>query len=726
MPRKRKGEVAVAEPDLNTIIYGADRTPRIVAVEAGENGVTIYRRTPDGLAAEADQLRPWLVAEQERDLPNAEWTALGGQGYAYLAEFPRWTDFARAVEGLRTDGVEYLAFADSVRQYLVRSGRTLFEGMDPSDVNRLQLDIETSTLSPQSPEARIILIAVGHRDGVEIIEGAEREMLLALGDAIRQHDPDVIEGHNIFGFDLPYLAARAEALRVSLEWGRDGSALRFGRRRRATIGGRTRPFVPAYVRGRHIIDTMLAVQRFDAQAAELESYSLKDASQQLGIAEPGRILLNQADMVREYAADAERFREYARQDIRETRRLAEYVMDTDFYLTQMVPDSYQNVAVSGTGEKINALLVREYLRQGVGLSRPQPARPFPGGYVEVRRVGVVSPVVKVDVESLYPSIMLTEGIAPASDTLGIFLPMLAELTKRRFEAKATARSAGGPEQVRWEGIQSSFKVLINSFYGYLGSGFLFNDFAAAERVTKRGQQLIKQIADRVEETGGEVIEIDTDGVYFRPPEEVRDEQAELSYVEELGSPLPKGIKLAHDGRYRAMVSLKQKNYACIGYDGRKVLRGAALRSRADEPFGREFLLEAIDLLLAGDLPCLAQRYGEVQAGILGGELPIERLARKERVTEKTLSSPAKKRAAAVVGETPVGDYMTLYQRTDGALARLEDYAGDEDRAYYADKLYKFALRLADAIGPDFDRLFPPPSLARARQESAGQRSLGFE
>jgi len=48
---------------------------------------------------------------------------------------------------------------------------------------------------------------------------------------------------------------------------------------------------------------------------------------------------------------------------------------------------------------------------------------------------------------------------------------------------------------------------------------------------------------------------------------------------------------------------------------------------------------------------------------------------------------------------------------------------DEDRAYYADKLYKFALRLAEAIGPDFDRLFPSPSLEKARRESAGQQSL---
>jgi DNA polymerase elongation subunit (family B) len=322
--------------------------------------------------------------------------------------------------------------------------------------------------------------------------------------------------------------------------------------------------------------------------------------------------------------------------------------------------------------------------------------------------------------------MLTERIAPSTDTLGIFLPMLAELTSRRLEAKARARAASGPERVRWEGIQSSFKVLINSFYGYLGSSFLFNDFEAAEKVTTRGQALVRQIADRIEETGGEVVEIDTDGVYFKPPDEVRTEADELSYVSRMGSNLPKGINLQHDGRYRAMVSLKQKNYVCVGYDGRKVLRGAAVRSRADEMFGREFLAEAVDLMLAGDLERLSARYQEMLAGITSGEMPIEKIARRERVTEKTYASPAKRRSAAAAGSTPVGDYIEVYQRSDGALARIEDYAGDEDRPYYAEKLYRFALRLREAIGPEFDRLFPRPSAKVMRRAAAGQATLGLE
>ena len=70
----------------------------------------------------------------------------------------------------------------------------------------------------------------------------------------------------------------------------------------------------------------------------------------------------------------------------------------------------------------------------------------------------------------------------------------------------------------WEGMQGSFKVLINSFYGYLGyGGGLFNDYDAAERVTLAGQRIVKQIVASLRQHDATPIEVDTDGVYFVPP-----------------------------------------------------------------------------------------------------------------------------------------------------------------------------------------------------------------
>src|SRR5690606_13758487 len=103
---------------------------------------------------------------------------------------------------------------------------------------------------------------------------------------------------------------------------------------------------------------------------------------------------------------------------------------------------------------------------------------------------------------------------------------------------------------------SSFKVLINSFYGYLGFGqALFSDYDAAGRVTLAGQAIIKRIVENISETGGTPLEVDTDGVYFVPPRHIRTEEDEENYIQSLGASLPARIRLGHDGRFKAMLSL---------------------------------------------------------------------------------------------------------------------------------------------------------------------------
>ena len=65
----------------------------------------------------------------------------------------------------------------------------------------------------------------------------------------------------------------------------------------------------------------------------------------------------------------------------------------------------------------------------------------------------------------------------------------------------------------------------------------------------------------------------------------------------------------------------------------------------------------------------------------------------------------------------------LHWMADGSLARVEDYAGDEDRWHYVEKLRRFAARFEDALGPDFDRLCPRMSRQRVQDQIVGQPSL---
>lgn len=722
-PRSLAPDAANGEPSP---LFGFDQTPGVVAVEVVGDEAVLVRAAGDERFTERRPFIPWLLAAEELpETPDSQCMQLQGSGLTWLAEFTHWSAFLDARDRLRREGIPHHAYGHPVKQFMVRSGVTLFKGLEFDGIRRLQFDLETTSLRPNEPNSRILLIAACDNRGREwvLAEEDERRLLERFLDMLREADPDVLEGHNLFNFDIPYLAARASALGLPLTMGRDGSVLSLGRERNVPIGGITRPFRPAQVWGRHLLDTLFGVQRFDVGRGELESHALKEVAVHFGIAAPNRVYLDRTQLATIWKEDAEKVRTYALQDVLETRSLADLVFPTEFYQSQMVPDSYQNVATGGSGEKINSLLVREYLRQGYGIPQSQPPVACPGGHTEIRRTGVLRNVVKADVESLYPSIMLHYRVKPEADTLDVFLPMLAELTARRLEAKARARQKG-PNAAYWDGLQSSFKILINSFYGYLGApSFHFNDYRAATLVTSTGQELVKQVADELERTGAQVIEIDTDGVYFVPPPGVETEAQEIEYIERVGGVLPPQIHLAHDGRYAAMVSLKVKNYVLLGYDGKRVVKGASLRSRADERFGREFLYRAIDHLIAGEPRRVGEEYAELSRRISNGELPLEQFCRRERVTVKTFNSDAKKRSREVAKNAEIGDTLLVYQRAGGELGLAEEYSDDEDRFYYLEKLHKFASRLEDAMGEDFARLCPRPVRKQFQAEQAGQLSL---
>ena len=696
-------------PNADIVLYGADRTQGVVAVEVGENCAVVYRKFGLFLEEERRPLRLWLLTTEKVDLPGAEWVKLEGEGLNQMALFGALQPWQQARRIIREMHAEHLAYPSPVKTFLTATGITLFKGMSFDELHRMQIDLETQGLSPTDPEARILVIAVSDNRGFEeVLTGPEDEIIARFVRIVQERDPDVIEGHNLYGFDLPFLQERAARCRINLALGRDGSHLRVGAQRNCTIGGTTRPFTHFHIYGRHLIDTLFATQRFDWARGELMSYGLKDVAQALGITEEGRVRLDRRDVQSQMESNEEQVKLYALQDVRETRKLSQIVGATDFYVTQMVPDTYESAAVTGTGEKIDSILVREYLRRGHAIPLSKPPRPYPGGLTECRVTGVVRNVVKADVESLYPSLMLSRRIRPSSDTLDVFLPALEELTRRRLEAKSRAKSATGVDAAYWDGLQSSFKILINSFYGYLAGPFHFNDYDAAEAVTLGGQEVLTTMARLIEERGGRVIEMDTDGVYFQTPPGISGREGEQQFVAEIAAQLPSGIRLAYEGSYAAMISLKMKNYVLVGYDGSKIFKGSALRSRADEPFGREFIAKAVDLLVQGQVEKLGELYRDTLARLQRGELEPAQFCRRERVTENTFGQALSKRWARILDRVRVGDYVNVYRRTDGTLGLLEEYAHDEDRDHLAEKLYKFALRLKEAVGPDFDRLFPKP------------------
>lgn len=619
----------------NTVLFGHDATPRLIAFEIeGQDRVRVFSKANGQLTSAVTPMTPFLLVADTGLLTNfpgdVEIEPLQGENFfRYLAIFPGLAELQKARQYLqRVTGknptapdAPYFYLSDPIQQYLILSGQTHFLDMGFSDLRRLQADIEVYCTDgfefphPGREADRIIAIALSDSTGWETVlsgsEMTEAEMLDAMVRLIRERDPDVIEGHNLFRFDLEYIEARAKRYGIALSLGRDGSPLK-GHPSRMQIAERAITYRKYEVFGRHILDTWILAQHYDVSARDLESYGLKDVARHFDLAAAGRTYIAPEKISWHFDHDPGTLMQYAADDVRETRAIAALLAPSYFVQAQIFPLSYQNVPLRGNATKIDALLIREYLRQRHSIPAPSAGAEVLGGYTDIRYQGVATHILNCDVTSLYPSIMLHYRCFPATDSLGVFPKLLHDLRAFRVEAKRKAQEAGRDEERAYlEALQSTFKILINSFYGYLGFPMgHFNDYTQANRVTGIGRELIRGIVDWLEKQGCRIIEVDTDGLYFTLPEGMTPD-AEAQLLKDLGATLPEGIRLELAGRYRSMFSYKMKNYALLDAQGKFIIKGSGLKSRGLELFQRQWMEEAMLLLLRGErhkVQELTERY----------------------------------------------------------------------------------------------------------------------
>jgi DNA polymerase I len=726
------------------VLFGSDPLQGIVAVEpVGDRTMRLFLRRGKSLVTQDEPFVPFILMEDEKLLkgfknPYKTEPLSSANEYRVLVIFEGWEACQKARDHLRRRTGEsassprapYLYVSDPAQQFLLFTGKTLFKGLAFRDLRRLAIDIETACApgfefsNPEREEDRILSIALMDNQGhAEVLFGGEmgeREMLLSLGERITRLDPDVIEGHNLFNFDLEYLRARARRHRVPLAWGRDGSPPQV-RRSRFTVAERIIDFTRMDLFGRHVVDTLFLLQYYDVTAREMESYGLKAAAKHFGLAEEGRTYIEGKDIQWFFDHDPESLKKYNLEDVKETLALSELLGYPFFLQARIFPYSYQNIFVRGNATKIDALFLREYLRRRASIPKPKGGEAFEGGYTDVFVTGVVQHVVHCDVASLYPSILLSYSLKPAGDTLDVFLPLLRDLRAFRLEAKGRAQEAADPhEHDYYQALQQTFKILINSFYGYLGTDLHhFADQTLAAEVTRKGREIIHKMIEWLRKEGASPVEIDTDGIYFVPPEGVKTEQEEKALVEHLNESLPEGIEVGMDGRYKAMFSYKRKNYALLEEKDELMIKGSALRSRGMEKYLREFLSEMIRLLLEGRAGEIEGLREKTMGRLEHHQVPISWLAKTEALGETPESYREKvkggKRNPAALYELALasgrsyraGDQLSYYVTGEtkrvkvyesSKLASLYDPTSpDENVPYYRDKLLNLVEKFKEFL-----------------------------
>ncbi len=750
------------------LLCGADPSPGLLGFELeGGDRMRVYRREGDLVLSETVACSPFLLLADTDLLAGfkgeSEVTPLDGPGaFRWLVRLASWPEALRARDHCReasgraggAPDAPYRFFGDPVHQHLLLTGRTSFLSLEFTALRRMALDIEVLTADGfEFPSAarlsdRLIAISLADSSGFRCVLRGDRldepALIRECSRLIRERDPDVIEGHNIFRFDLEYLEARARLHGIPLDWGRAGEPLR-GRPARLQIAERAIGYRRYQIGGRHIIDTWLLAQLHDLGARDLPSFGLKDVARRLGVAMPDRTYIDPADIPRLYARDPDRLMRYALDDAAETLAISGVLSPPYFVQAQLLPFDYQSVLLRGNATKIDALLVREYLRMRRAIPAPGAASAITGAFTAVLQQGIARPVLHVDVTSLYPSLMLARGIAPAADSLGVFPRLLHELRDFRVAAKRLMQNAGSEaERIHLGALQQTFKILINSFYGYLGfAPGHWNDFAAANRVTAEGRAVVAALVDRLAALGATVVEIDTDGVYFVPPAGARDESAEARLLSAVGEVLSAGIQVELDGRYVAMFSYRMKNYVLLDAEGRLTIRGSALRSRGIELFQRRIMEELFARLLDGrrdEIPGIIERW---KADFAAHRVPVRTFMKTETLHD-SLDLYREQRAAGLRNPSasyelalaaarpyqpgdPVSHYVTGRRRNVAVseCAKLatewDPAAPDENTGYYQAKVEELWERFRPFV--ELDGLRPCADPPAVDPESPRQLTL---
>lgn len=466
------------------------------------------------------------------------------------------------------DGTKDFLCVAPVEQYMMRTGKRFFKGFDDyDDLVRLQFDLETQGLNPEVH--RITHVGIRTNKGFEkviVIEGSTKEecdlnefkAINKIFECIRDLKPDVIAGHNSENFDWNFIITRCEKLGTNIS---DVSGPYFRqalyKSKKKTVlklGGEMEYFNKTNLWGFNILDSLHAVRRAQAIDSNMKKADLKYVTKYSKLNKPNRVYVpgdkivkTFEDKVNDYAfndSDGKWYvidekhplkdgykivtgpyiiERYLKDDIYETDKVELRYNESNFLLGKLLPTSFQRTCTMGTAGIWKLIMMAWSYESGLAIPDFAPSRRFTGGLSRLLKVGYVDNVVKLDYNSLYPSIILTWDIEPDHDISNVMLSLLNYILTQREKYKDLKGVAGAnakkcrkelehlvenspewlekkKEQKEWENKKNSndkkqlpFKIFANSFFGGFGAPNLFpwGDVICAEKTTCCGRQSLR-------------------------------------------------------------------------------------------------------------------------------------------------------------------------------------------------------------------------------------------
>lgn len=678
------------------LIYGADKTERVVSIEPRGNELTLFIQ--DEIGNIRTETRPhfgWSLAPEQL---SSQWESLTGDNHF------KWRRKYSSHQRMKADmSDDKWCVWDFKEAALIAHGLTHYKGMKLEDVSVLSFDIEATSLEHDA-DSKVLLITNTFKRGPFVKRKTfAYNQYETPGDFfndwcswVREHDPSIITGFNIFSYDLPYMDYCARMAGTQLSLGRDGSPLfisdyesKFRR-----DGSQFYGYNNALVNGRELVDTFFLSFKYDV-ARKYTSNGLKNIIKQEGLEKQGRQHYDASKIAENYLnpIEWEKIRAYAADDSDDALALFQLFVPAFFYLAQSVPKTLQQIVNGATGSQINSLLARGYLQTGHSIPKASEPEAYEGA-ISVGNPGVYRNVFKVDVASLYPSLILSFGIEDKTkDPLGYFQGMMKYFTAQRLEHKKL-----GKGDRYYKDLSESEKVVINSGYGFLGApGLSFNSPREAARVTELGRDILTKAMSYA---GTRLVNADTDSVSISSPTPWY-ELDKVATIVALNDMSPDGIHWEDDGTYDSVVVIAPKNYS-MRTNGKETLKGASLKGSTREPAFREFIAQALNLFHEGTQHSFDSLYHSYVSEIHAIK-DIRRFAFKRTVTE-TLYQSARANETKVVDaldgiSTQMGDKVYLFYDQEDALQTVEKWTGSN---HSTERLLKKLYMTAQIFSPIFE------------------------
>lgn len=704
---------------MNPLIYGKDPTKNIVASEVHNKKLILYKADGDKTVTETRNFYYYVLLETP-DINRDCGRLAGKNDFQYFTKFETKQEMFDYCRNLQFANRKYWRCYNPVESAMLREGFTYYKDMTVQDVSVLSFDIETTGVKIDK-NSFVLLISNTFRNRSGSIEkrlfsfddyDTPKDFINAWCKWVREVNPDIVVGHNIYGFDFPYLANVAKLYGTKLNLGRNASAIKIDSRPRKfrKDGSQSYDYNNVHIFGREIIDTFFLSIKYDI-ARNYPSYGLKPIIKHEGLEKEGRQHWDFSKNKEPWnnPSDWAKFKQYAIDDADDSLALFDLMIPQYFYYAQSIPKQFSEIINTATGSQVNAFMCRAYLQDSKAIPEPSEAAKYEGA-ISFGNPGLYQNVFKLDVASLYPSIIMEYNISDKKkDPDNKFLEAVEFFTKQRLEDKRLAAETG---KRIYKDLSNGRKIMINSFYGFLGAtGLNFNYPEGAAEITRRGREILNKALEWAETKGYNIVNADTDSISYEAHKnsDIYEDLAEINRI------YTNKIRWENDGVYDSVLVVKAKNYALKQGDKVKI-KGSALKATMKEKALKAFLNDSIDCLLAGYSIGVLRLYNACVIDIRNGLDDISDWTSKKTVTEAVLNpkrTNEQRVLDALTGETvQEGDKVRMFFETPTTLCLEKNFKGVYDK----DAMYKKLFNTVKILAPVLDLTeFPNYSLKRNKQ-----------